>query len=60
MVADLPFGSYQVNPEQALTTAIRFMKEAGAHAVKLEGGARPADFKQEQHLGQKRRAAGAG
>ena len=40
VVADLPFGSYQVNPEQALTTAIRFMKEAGAHAVKLEGGAR--------------------
>ena len=40
MVADLPFGSYQVSPEQALTTAIRFMKEAGAHAVKLEGGAR--------------------
>jgi len=40
VVADLPFGSYQVSPEQALTTAIRFMKEAGAHAVKLEGGAR--------------------
>ncbi len=40
VVADLPFGSYQVSPEQALTTAIRFMKEGGAHAVKLEGGAR--------------------
>ncbi len=40
VVADLPFGSYQVSPEQALTTGIRFMKEAGAHAVKLEGGAR--------------------
>lgn len=40
VVADLPFGSYQVSPEQALTTAFRFMKEAGAHAVKLEGGAR--------------------
>jgi 3-methyl-2-oxobutanoate hydroxymethyltransferase len=40
VVADLPFGSYQVSPEQAMTTAFRFMKEAGAHAVKLEGGAR--------------------
>jgi 3-methyl-2-oxobutanoate hydroxymethyltransferase len=40
VVADLPFGSYQISPEQALTTAFRFMKEAGAHAVKLEGGAR--------------------
>jgi 3-methyl-2-oxobutanoate hydroxymethyltransferase len=42
VVADLPFGSYQASPEQALTTAVRFMKEAGAHAVKLEGGARIA------------------
>ncbi len=33
VVADLPFGSYQVSPEQALTTAVRFMKEGGAHAV---------------------------
>lgn len=40
VVADLPFGSYQVSPEQALGTAFRFMKEGGAHAVKLEGGAR--------------------
>jgi 3-methyl-2-oxobutanoate hydroxymethyltransferase len=40
VVADLPFGSYQLGPEQALTTAFRFMKEGGAHAVKLEGGAR--------------------
>ncbi|MHA6621081.1 3-methyl-2-oxobutanoate hydroxymethyltransferase [Pseudonocardia sp. DLS-67] len=40
VVADLPFGSYQTGPEQALTTAFRFMKEGGAHAVKLEGGAR--------------------
>jgi 3-methyl-2-oxobutanoate hydroxymethyltransferase len=40
VVADLPFGSYQTGPEQALTTAFRFMKEAGAHAVKLEGGTR--------------------
>ncbi|MBA3906400.1 MAG: 3-methyl-2-oxobutanoate hydroxymethyltransferase [Pseudonocardiales bacterium] len=42
VVADLPFGSYQVSPEQALGTGFRFMKEGGAHAVKLEGGARLA------------------
>jgi 3-methyl-2-oxobutanoate hydroxymethyltransferase len=40
VVADLPFGSYQIGPEQALTTAFRFMKDGGAHGVKLEGGAR--------------------
>ena len=40
VVADLPFGSYQVSPGQALETATRFMKEGGAHAVKLEGGRR--------------------
>lgn len=38
VVADLPFGSYQGSPQQAFDTAVRFMKEAGAHAVKLEGG----------------------
>lgn len=38
VVADLPFGSYQSSPEQALETSVRFMKEGGAHAVKLEGG----------------------
>jgi 3-methyl-2-oxobutanoate hydroxymethyltransferase len=39
VVADLPFGSYQVSPAQAVETAVRFMKEGRAHAVKLEGGA---------------------
>ena len=39
VVADLPFGSYEAGPQRALDTAVRFMKEAGAHAVKLEGGA---------------------
>lgn len=40
VVADLPFGSYQLSPEQALATSVRFMKEGLAHAVKLEGGRR--------------------
>ena len=40
VVADLPFGSYQASPAQALDTASRFMKETGCHAVKLEGGHR--------------------
>jgi 3-methyl-2-oxobutanoate hydroxymethyltransferase len=40
IVADLPFGSYQASPEAALTAGVRFLKEAGAHAVKLEGGHR--------------------
>ncbi|MEQ9265353.1 MAG: 3-methyl-2-oxobutanoate hydroxymethyltransferase [Balneolaceae bacterium] len=38
VIADLPFMSYQVTPEEALINAGRMMKEAGAHAVKLEGG----------------------
>lgn len=38
LVGDLPFGSYEVSDEQALTTAFRFVKEAGCDAVKLEGG----------------------
>lgn len=42
VVADLPFGSYQGSPRQALETATRFMKDGGAHAVKFEGGARMA------------------
>jgi 3-methyl-2-oxobutanoate hydroxymethyltransferase len=39
VVADLPFGSYQSSPALALETSVRFLKEGGAHAVKLEGGA---------------------
>ncbi|MFJ8687223.1 3-methyl-2-oxobutanoate hydroxymethyltransferase [Micromonospora wenchangensis] len=43
VVGDLPFGSYEEGPTQALRTAVRFMKEGGCHAVKLEGGRRCAD-----------------
>src|SRR5204862_1816291 len=42
VVADLPFGSYQASAGAALTAATRFLKETGAHAVKLEGGERVA------------------
>ena len=40
VVGDLPFGTYQAGPEQALATSIRFLKETGCNAVKLEGGGR--------------------
>lgn len=40
VVGDLPFGSYHESPAQAVHTAVRFMKEAGVHGIKLEGGAR--------------------
>ncbi|MGB9373008.1 MAG: 3-methyl-2-oxobutanoate hydroxymethyltransferase [Jiangellales bacterium] len=43
VVGDLPFGSYQAGPQQALASAVRFMKEAGVQAVKLEGGEVVAD-----------------
>ncbi|MGK9272341.1 3-methyl-2-oxobutanoate hydroxymethyltransferase [Williamsia muralis] len=43
VVADLPFGSYEAGSQQALESSIRFFKEGGAHAVKLEGGERVAD-----------------
>ncbi|MBV9515733.1 MAG: 3-methyl-2-oxobutanoate hydroxymethyltransferase [Mycobacteriaceae bacterium] len=43
VVADMPFGSYEAGAAQALASATRFMKEAGAHAVKLEGGERVCD-----------------
>src|SRR5580704_16496397 len=42
VVADLPFGSYQGSASAALHSATRFLKETGAHAVKLEGGQRAA------------------
>ena len=38
VIVDLPFGTYQGNSKEALNSAIRIMKESGAHAVKLEGG----------------------
>jgi len=38
VVVDIPFGSYQSDPKEALRSAIRIMKESGAHAIKLEGG----------------------
>jgi 3-methyl-2-oxobutanoate hydroxymethyltransferase len=43
VVADLPFGSYEAGPQQALATAVRMLKETGAHAVKFEGGRRVAE-----------------
>jgi 3-methyl-2-oxobutanoate hydroxymethyltransferase len=42
LVADMPFMTYQVSPQQALTNAGRLIKEGGAHAVKIEGGVRSA------------------
>ena len=43
VVVDMPFGSYQSNSDIALASAIRIMKETGAHAIKLEGGAEVLD-----------------
>lgn len=43
VVVDLPFGTYQADSKEALRSAIRIMKEAGAHAVKLEGGSQIQD-----------------
>jgi 3-methyl-2-oxobutanoate hydroxymethyltransferase len=42
VIADMPFGSYETDVQDALHTAVRFMKQTGAHAVKLEGGIRSA------------------
>jgi 3-methyl-2-oxobutanoate hydroxymethyltransferase len=44
LVVDMPYGSYHVNPDEALRNASRFMKEAGAEAVKIEGGEKRADL----------------
>jgi 3-methyl-2-oxobutanoate hydroxymethyltransferase len=44
VVADMPFGSYQVSTEEGVANAVRFVKEAGAQAVKLEGGASRLDL----------------
>lgn len=43
VVGDMPFGTYQAGPEQALESATRFLKETGCNAVKLEGGGRTID-----------------
>lgn len=43
VIVDLPFGTYQADSKEALRSAIRIMKEAGAHAVKLEGGSQIQD-----------------
>ena len=44
VVADMPFGSYQASPDDAVTNAVRLLAEGGAHAVKLEGGVVVADL----------------
>ncbi|HLS14982.1 MAG TPA: 3-methyl-2-oxobutanoate hydroxymethyltransferase [Beutenbergiaceae bacterium] len=43
VVADLPFGTYEASPQQALASSVRMLKEGGAHAVKFEGGHRVAE-----------------
>jgi len=44
LVADMPFGSYHVSPDEAVSNAARFIKEGGAEAVKIEGGEKRADL----------------
>ncbi len=44
LIADMPYGSYHVNDDEALRNALRFIKEGGAEAVKLEGGTKRADL----------------
>ena len=53
VVADLPFGTYQASPEQALATAVRFLQVGGAHAVKLEGGRRVVPAGRAARLGRR-------
>jgi len=42
-IADMPFGSYEISPQEAVSNAIRFVREANVEAVKLEGGVEMAD-----------------
>jgi 3-methyl-2-oxobutanoate hydroxymethyltransferase len=44
LIADMPFGAYQADPNDGVTNALRFVKEAGAEAVKIEGGDRRVDL----------------
>lgn len=44
LIADMPYGSYQIDPQAALANATRFVKEGGAEAVKIEGGEKRADL----------------
>jgi len=44
LIADMPYGSYHVNPDDAVRNAARYVKEAGAEAVKVEGGEKRADL----------------
>jgi 3-methyl-2-oxobutanoate hydroxymethyltransferase len=44
LIADMPFGSFHVTPEEAMKNAVRFVKEGGAEAVKMEGGEKRADM----------------
>src|SRR2546427_3204743 len=44
LVADMPYGSYHVSPDDAIRNAARFIKEAGAEAVKIEGGGKRAEL----------------
>jgi 3-methyl-2-oxobutanoate hydroxymethyltransferase len=44
LIADMPYGSYHLNEEQGVTNAVRFVKEAGAEAVKIEGGEKRVDL----------------
>ena len=48
VVCDMPFGTYQVNPTEGVTNAVRIMKESGCDALKLEGGAEIIDSAEHQ------------